>query len=252
MCLLGMGEVLFYIDLAVFIIAKRLFSLLLFTEYIKNKELFVKKLLIMTLILSLFSCATKNGEFDDKNNTKKGAGIGALVGAVAGSLLSKNKKAGLLIGGAVGAAAGGLYGNRLDKQAIELNKIAETRRTDKGIITKLKGDITFKTGKSSVKSDASSRLKEMAAVLIKYPENKITIFGHTDSTGSVTVNKNLSLQRANTVKEILVARGVKSSSIETRGVGSTDPIATNTTAEGRAENRRVELAIVMEEPKKKN
>lgn len=210
----------------------------------------MKKLIVMIVVLSMVGCATKNGEFDDKNNTKKGAGIGALVGAVAGSLLSKDKKKGLLIGGALGAAAGGLYGNRLDKQAIELNKIAETRRTDKGIITKLKGDITFKTGKSSVKTDASLRLKEMAKVLKKYPENKITIFGHTDSTGPTSVNNNLSLQRANTVKAILVAKGVRGSSIETRGVGSTDPIAANTTAEGRSENRRVELAITMEEQKK--
>jgi outer membrane protein OmpA-like peptidoglycan-associated protein len=210
----------------------------------------MKNLLLITLMLSLVSCATKDGEFDENRNTKKSAGIGAFVGAVAGAMLSKNKKTGLLIGGVVGAAAGGLYGKKLDKQARELNEIAETKRTDKGIITKLKGDITFKTGKSSVKQDANDRLKQMANILKKYPENRITIFGHTDSTGSASVNNRLSMQRADTVKEILVAQGVSKSSILTKGVGSKDPIASNNNNEGRAENRRVELAITMPEPKK--
>lgn len=210
----------------------------------------MKNLLLITLLLSLVSCATQEGEFDGNRNTKKSAGIGAFVGAVAGAMLSKDKKTGLLIGGAVGAAAGGLYGKKLDKQARELNEIAETKRTDKGIITKLKGDITFKTGKSSVKPDANDRLKQMANILKKYPENRITIFGHTDSTGSAAVNSRLSMQRADTVKEILVAQGVPKSSIMTKGLGSKDPIASNNNKEGRAENRRVELAITMPEAKK--
>lgn len=210
----------------------------------------MKNLLLITLLLSLVSCATQEGEFDGNRNTKKSAGIGAFVGAVAGAMLSKDKKTGLLIGGVVGAAAGGLYGKKLDKQARELNEIAETKRTDKGIITKLKGDITFKTGKSSVKPDANDRLKQMANILKKYPENRITIFGHTDSTGSAAVNSRLSMQRADTVKEILVAQGVPKSSIMTKGLGSKDPIASNNNKEGRAENRRVELAITMPEPKK--
>lgn len=206
----------------------------------------MKKILVLTVALLLaVSCANKSENGDENSKTKKGAGIGAFVGAVAGSILSKDKKKGALIGGVVGATAGGLYGKKLDKQAEELREVAETRRTDRGIITKLKGDITFETGKANVKDNAVNRLEKMAKILKKYPENNITVLGHTDSTGSMNVNKNLSEERAKQVKEILVSHGVPSSNIQTLGLASKDPVASNNTYEGRAENRRVELAITM-------
>lgn len=199
---------------------------------------------------ALISCAsTSDGERDEYENTKKNAGIGAAVGAVAGALVAGDNTQGALLGGALGAAAGGAYGNKLDKQAAELEKIAETKRTDQGIVTKLKGDLTFDTGKSTLKGDGQQRIKEMADILKKYPENNITIVGHTDSTGSNQINQQLSQERASSVKNLLVQNGVPSASINAMGVGPTDPIADNSTATGREANRRVELAITMGEQK---
>lgn len=171
------------------------------------------------------------------------------MGAVAGALVAGDNTQGALLGGALGAAAGGAYGNKLDKQAAELEKIAETKRTDQGIVTKLKGDLTFDTGKSTLKGDGQQRIKEMADILKKYPENNITIVGHTDSTGSNQINQQLSQERASSVKNLLVQNGVPSASINAMGVGPTDPIADNSTATGREANRRVELAITMGEQK---
>lgn len=206
--------------------------------------------LIALISLFLFSCAsTKEGERDEYAETKQKAGIGAAAGAIAGALLSKDKAKGAAIGGALGAAAGGAYGRQLDKQAAELEKIAETKRTDQGIITKLKGDLTFDTGAASLKNDGQSRVSEMANILKKYPENKITIIGHTDSTGSSTFNDKLSKERALSVKNQLIKSGVPATSIQTMGAGQKDPIASNSTSEGREANRRVELAITMGEPK---
>lgn len=207
----------------------------------------MKNLFFFTIIASLVGCATTGEQKDENINTKKGAGIGAAVGAVAGSIVSDDKRKGAVIGGVLGGIAGGAYGKKLDKQAKELEEIAETKRTDQGIVTKLKGDITFKTGKSQVRPEARQRLQQMADIMRKYPENQITIIGHTDSTGPGTVNEKLSRERANEVKNILVSNGVQASSINTMGVASTDPIASNQTEEGRAANRRVELAITMDE-----
>lgn len=206
----------------------------------------MKTILLSIATIFLFSCASEN---DPNKNTKKGAGIGAAVGAVAGAIVAGDNKQGAVLGGALGAAAGGAYGRKLDKQAEELEKVAETKRTDKGIITKLKGDITFDTGSAKLQNDAENRIKEIADILKKYPENKITVVGHTDSTGSAPFNEELSKDRAQTVKSVLLRNGVDAGAVNTMGVGSQDPIASNSTPEGRSTNRRVELAITMDEQK---
>lgn len=208
----------------------------------------MKKLLYYAVLLSLVGCATTPEQGNDPNaQTKKGAGIGAAVGAVAGSIVSKDKKKGAVIGGVLGGIAGGAYGKRLDKQAQELEEVAETRRTDQGIITKLKGDITFNTGKSTVRPEARERLGRIADILKKYPENEITVIGHTDATGSKALNERLSKERAAAVKSVLAENGVSSANINTMGVADSDPIASNQTAEGREANRRVEMAITIDE-----
>lgn len=214
----------------------------------------MKKLMSIAVVIStaiaIVGCASnKEGERDEYENTKKGAGIGAAVGAVAGALVAGDNKKGAILGGTLGAAAGGVYGNKLDKQAEELEEIAETRRTDQGIITKLKGDLTFKTGESTLKGNGRDQVKKMADILKKYPENNITIVGHTDATGPASLNKRLSKERALQVKELLVQNGVQPRNVNTMGVGSQDPIAANTTPQGREANRRVELAITMGEQK---
>ncbi|MBC75619.1 MAG: hypothetical protein CME64_06350 [Halobacteriovoraceae bacterium] len=207
----------------------------------------MKNFLGFAIIVALSGCASTGEQKDENINTKKGAGIGAAVGAVAGSIVSGDKKKGAVIGGVLGGIAGGAYGKKLDEQAKELEEVAETKRTDQGIITKLKGDITFKTGKSEVRPEAKQRLQRMADILKKYPENQITVIGHTDSTGPEPVNEELSKERAQEVKQILVSNGVPIESVNTMGVASSDPIASNQTKQGRAANRRVELAITMDE-----
>ena len=186
--------------------------------------------------------------------TAYGAGIGAAAGAAAGAIIghqSGNRGKGALIGAALGAGAGSLIGNRLDKQAKELEKIAETRRTEDGIVTKLKGDITFKSGSTAVNSMAQGNIKKITSIVKKYPENVITIVGHTDSTGSDVKNQVLSKRRADSVRAIMVSQGFPAQNVTAVGMGENEPIGNNKTKSGRAQNRRVEIKITADESKLK-
>lgn len=201
---------------------------------------------IATLSLTLIGCSTAG------KRTAVGTGIGAAVGGIAGAVIghqSGNKGKGAAIGAAIGGLAGGGYGAYLDKQAAELEKIAETRRTEKGIVTKLKGDILFSSGSSSVTPSAQSNVRQISAILAKYPEDIITIMGHTDSTGSNTTNQSLSQSRAQAIQQIMVQNGVPGTRVSAIGMGEGSPIASNATSEGRAQNRRVEIQITVDESK---
>ncbi len=203
----------------------------------------MKKMLVVFLSLSLFlvSCAS------DNKRTYAGAGIGAAAGAGIGALLGKGK--GAAIGAVLGGALGGYVGHRMDNQAKELEKIAETKRTEQGLVTKLKSDILFDSGKSDLKPEAKTNLSQMAEIMKKYPENVLTINGYTDNTGKAATNDALSAKRAQAVKEQLVASGLPESVIATKGMGPASPIADNTTADGRKQNRRVEIVITVDESK---
>ena len=208
----------------------------------------MKILVSISIVAGLFltSCAT------DQKNTAKGAGIGAGVGALAGALIgsqSGNTGQGALIGAALGAGAGGLIGNRMDKQAKELEKIAETKRTETGLVTKLKSDILFDSGQAELKPAAQSNLKQMADIMKKYPENILTIKGYTDSTGSVAKNTSLSKQRAEAVRTQLVAAGMPAATISTLGMGPSSPVGDNKTDVGRKSNRRVDVEVTVDESK---
>ncbi|MES2526597.1 MAG: OmpA family protein [Bdellovibrionota bacterium] len=200
--------------------------------------------LISLLSLLLFiSCSSVK----ENKKTYAGAGIGTAVGAGVGGILGKEK--GAIIGGVLGAGIGGYAGSRMDKQAKELEKIAETRRTEMGIVTQLKSDILFETGKSSLKADAKNDLREMAAIMKKYPEDVLMIKGFTDDTGTSRINEKLSDARAEAVKSQLVAAGIPAEVIKTEGLGPAYPVATNDTATGRKQNRRVEIEIKADEEK---
>lgn len=189
----------------------------------------------------LFSCSSEN------KKTIYGAGIGTAVGAGLGGIIGKEK--GAIIGGVIGGGLGAYVGNRMDKQARELEKIAETRRTEMGIVTKLKSDILFDTGKADLKPAAKGNLQEMANIMKKYPENVLTIKGFTDNTGSSAVNEILSQKRAEAVKKQLIAAGLKDTAISTQGLGPSFPVAENTSAAGRLKNRRVEIEITADASK---
>jgi outer membrane protein OmpA-like peptidoglycan-associated protein len=206
--------------------------------------------LIMTLAtlatFSTVSCTSPG------KKTAVGAGAGAAAGALVGAVIGHqtgNRGKGALIGAGVGALLGGAVGNRLDKQAKELEAIAETKRTEQGIVSKLKSDILFDTGKSELKSQAVMNIGKMAEILKKYPENVLTIRGYTDNTGSAKVNEELSQRRAAAVQTQLIAGGVPASTISVVGMGPQNPIADNKSAAGRAQNRRVEIEITVDESK---
>ena len=208
------------------------------------------KSVILTFLAVIFlitGCAS------DRKNTMAGAGIGTAVGVGLGAVLGK--KQGAVIGGLIGGSLGAFAGSRMDKQAKELEKIAETKRTELGLITKMKSDILFDTGKANLKPTAVDNLKKMAEIMKKYPENVLTVKGFTDNTGTSVINEKLSEERAQAVKKQLALGGIPETVISTQGLGPSHPVAENTSPAGRSQNRRVEIEVTVDEsklPKKKS
>jgi len=195
-----------------------------------------KYLTLILLAPVAVACATPG------TRTAVGAGGGAAVGAGVGAIAGGWK--GAAIGAAVGGLAGGAVGNYLDKQAEELKQVAETtKRTKDGILVDLKSKLLFTTDSAVLKPEAVEMVSKLGDIFAKYPEDRIRIAGYTDSTGSVAHNEELSLRRAKAVREVLTGRGVKSEQMIVEGMGPEHPVATNSTATGRAQNRRVELHI---------
>jgi outer membrane protein OmpA-like peptidoglycan-associated protein len=178
--------------------------------------------------------------------TAIGAGGGAAAGAGVGALLGGWK--GAAIGAGVGALAGGSVGLYLDKQAKELEQVAETKRTENGVVVNMKSEILFDTGSAVLKDEAIAQITKVGDIIAKYSDDRVRVEGHTDSTGSAAKNEDLSLRRADAVKRVLLGRGVKESQITSLGMGATKPVADNKTAAGRAANRRVELHIDVPQP----
>ena len=206
--------------------------------------------LLMAAVLMLSSsCATMN-------NTGKGAliggGGGAALGAGIGALIGGGKGAAIggAIGAGVGAGAGALIGNKMDKQQKELEQIqgATVEETvDQNGLQAIKmtfdGGILFATGKSTLSASAQNSLTQFATSLINNPDTNVQIFGYTDNTGSYAANERVSNSRADAVRTFLVNKGVTATRITALGVPMADYVATNETAEGRAQNRRVEVYI---------
>ncbi|MBV8547726.1 MAG: OmpA family protein [Acidobacteria bacterium] len=125
----------------------------------------------------------------------------------------------------------------------ELSRIASTRSEQRGLIVTLNGGILFDTGKTALKPGAKSTLSKIAKQLQTDPSLKIAVEGHTDSVGGTATNQALSEKRANAVRDYLVSAGISGDHITADGKGEESPIATNKTAAGRQQNRRVELVI---------
>lgn len=196
-----------------------------------------KKWVVGSLVLGLTAGCVTPGK-----NTAVGAGAGAILGAGAGALIGKGW-GGAAIGAAAGAAAGGAVGNYLDKQARELEQVAETERTENGILLKMPSEFLFATDSAQLNQDAVVQVTKVADILVKYPEDRIRVEGHTDNTGPDAYNQELSLKRADAVARVLLARGVKSEQIMTVGFGENQPVADNGSVSGRQSNRRVQLYI---------
>jgi outer membrane protein OmpA-like peptidoglycan-associated protein len=187
------------------------------------------------------------------NNTQKGAGIGVAAGALIGGILGNNlghggnAALGAAIGAAVGGGTGALIGNKMDKQAREIDQAlpgADVERIGEGIHLVLKEDaVRFDTNKATLTAQAQANLNKLIPVFNSYADTNIEIFGYTDSSGKPEYNLTLSQKRAEAVRTYLVSKGLVSSRFKTSGYGIADPIATNDTPEGKSQNRRVEFAI---------
>jgi outer membrane protein OmpA-like peptidoglycan-associated protein len=194
-----------------------------------------QRIITTLLMLAIAGCATAG------KRTAIGAGGGAAAGAGVGALIGGWK--GAAIGAGVGALAGGSVGLYLDKQARELEEVAETKRTENGVLVQMKNEILFESGSAVLKPEAITQLEKIGAILAKYSDDRVRVEGYTDSTGSASFNEELSQRRADAVRRVLLGRGVAEAQITALGMGKSRPIADNTTAAGRAANRRVELHI---------
>lgn len=179
-------------------------------------------------------------------DTAIGAGVGGAAGAGVGALIGGGK--GALIGLGVGALAGGSVGLYLDKQRKDLEKVAEVKKTENGLLVQMQGDILFDTGSAVLKPEAVDQVSKVGDIIAKYADDRVRVEGHTDSTGGARQNEELSLRRADAVKRVLTSRGVQDKQILVLGLGETKPVADNGTAAGRAKNRRVELHIDVPNP----
>jgi outer membrane protein OmpA-like peptidoglycan-associated protein len=184
---------------------------------------------------------------------QKGTAIGAGVGAAAGAVLSKatggKAGTGAVVGGAIGAVAGNVWSKRQEERRIAMEQatrgtgVEVSRTQDNQLKVNIPNDISFDTGSATIKPQLRGVLDPFAASLQNDPNARITIIGHTDSTGSDAVNNPLSMDRAQSVRDYLAARGVSPTRVETAGRGEREPIADNSTEAGRAKNRRVEIFL---------
>lgn len=194
------------------------------------------------------------------SKTAKGGIIGGLSGAVAGGVLGRviggksGTAKGAIIGAVVGGTAGALIGRKMDKAAAALRRDlegAKVERVGEGIKITFASGILFATNSSTLTPAAAGNITELATTLQKYADTNVVIEGHTDSKGSDAINQPLSERRAQAVANNITSNGVDSGRIETKGYGSTQPVADNTSEAGRSANRRVEVAIFANEKMQK-
>ena len=212
---------------------------------------FKTPLLIATAsLMALTACVDPNAYPDDPNaRAKNGAIIGGLAGALAGANSGGDDKlAKVVVGGALGAAIGGAIGASLDQQAAELrgslsNPNVTVTNHGNYLTVNMPQDLLFAVDSTSLRPDLRADLGSVAQSLIRYPNSRIEVIGHTDNTGSAAYNYDLSQRRANAVATVLNQNGVPMGRMTTIGRGFDQPIASNTTPQGRAQNRRVEIII---------
>ncbi len=214
--------------------------------------------LAIIFVASMASCeATRNA-----NNKQKGAVIGAAGGAVLGAIIGNNVgkggngELGAVIGGVVGGTAGVIIGDKMDKQAQKIEEEipgAQVERVDDGIVITFdeNSGVYFDTAKYNINADSQVLLDKLTGILKEYPDTNVLVVGHTDSVGSDESNMLLSERRARSVTNYFTTtKGLSSSRFTTNWYGEQAPVADNATAEGRAKNRRVNIAIVPNEKMK--
>jgi len=194
----------------------------------------------LTAALTLTGCSS---------NLRTGALGGAAAGAVIGGLASGSAR-GAIVGAAIGGAAGAAVGAVMDSQAEDLQDRlpnARVERVGEGIAVTFDSGILFAVNQSTLQSAGQQNLRDLAASLEEYEGTEVLVVGHTDSTGDESYNQALSERRADSARTFLIGAGLESDRVRAMGRGELEPIATNDTAEGRQENRRVEVAIFASE-----
>ena len=212
--------------------------------------------IIIVLCISLLTgtgCSAWQGMSKTGQGATIGAGSGAAAGAGIGALVGGGKGAwiGSLIGAAVGSGTGALIGRKMDKQQQELEAQLKNAQIEQvkdsnnlqAIKVTFENGILFAINSSQLNASSKADLNKLAQNLVQNPETNVQVFGYTDNTGSQQLNERLSLQRAESVVNYLVSDGVRSSRVSAKGFGWNDPVASNATPEGRAQNRRVEIYI---------
>lgn len=214
----------------------------------------MKQTLILLLSLTLVFAGCKT------TRTQRGAAIGAGAGAAAGAIIGKtagNTGVGAVIGATVGGVAGAIIGKKMDKQAEEIareipNAEVIHQEGEQGIVVNFSSKVLFGTDKSDLTANSKATINDLASILNKYPDTDLTIQGHTDSTGPEAYNQTLSEKRAQSVADYLKMQGVTAERLTSIGFGETQPVADNSTNDGRAENRRVSFVIVPNEKMKQD
>jgi outer membrane protein OmpA-like peptidoglycan-associated protein len=201
--------------------------------------------------LTISACTTVNPYTRETQVSKagKGAAIGAAAGAAVGALSGKHDRAErAAIGAGIGALAGGSVGYYMDVQEAKLRQQLEgsgvsVTRVGDNIVLNMPGNITFDTDRTEIRPDFFDVLTSVGLVLKEYEKTLVEVAGHTDNTGADSYNQSLSERRAGAVAAYLQAQGVQPVRLLVVGLGETHPIADNSTAEGRAQNRRVEITL---------
>jgi outer membrane protein OmpA-like peptidoglycan-associated protein len=209
------------------------------------------KKFLAVILMALMSTAAFADVATERDKTKKGAAIGAVAGAIAGAIIHNNRgsgnaKRGAVIGGVVGGAAGAIVGAMMDKQERELRQIEgiDVTRTDEDELrVTVRNEILFDFDSAGLRSSSRDELREMAGVFNKYRDTTIDVNGYTDSTGTAAYNQRLSNRRASAVANYLEDLGVGNSRVNAYGYGESKPKASNSSASGRQQNRRVEIYV---------
>ena len=201
---------------------------------------------VVAAAFALTGCVTMT---ETQRNTMIGTGVGALAGAGIAKATGKKAGKGALIGAAVGGIGTYIWSANMERQRQELEAatrgtgVTVTRTADNQLKLAIPADISFDSNKAVIKSAFRPILNDFASSLKRNPQTHVVIIGHTDSTGSDSINDPLSLNRANATRDYIFAQGVSGPRIETEGRGSREPIASNDSAWGRGKNRRVEVYI---------
>ena len=215
-----------------------------------NKSRWMTSAFVAGALMATSACVTDPNTGEKKiSRTAIGGVGGAVVGGLLGGLIGG--KTGRIVGAGLGGVAGGVVGYKMDQQIKTLREQTsgsgvDVSETDggKAILVNLPDGVTFDVGSATLQPAFRATLDKVAQSLIDYPQSLIDVYGHTDSTGSATFNQRLSEQRAATVMNSLISRGVPAARLRSQGFGETMPVASNDSIDGRARNRRVEIKIV--------